>query len=150
MSLLNYTLRRILVSIPVLIAITLISFSIIHLAPGSPASTLLGEKAFNPEAVKKVEENLGLNKPLYEQYFRWFSQLLQGNLGDSIGIKPGTPVTALLGERIFPTLLLSLSAFFLALILAIPFGIFSALKHNSFFDKITSIFCFIAISIPHF
>lgn len=150
MPLANYIFKRILISIPTLLAITILSFSIIHLAPGSPAANLLGEKAFDKTAVRQLEENLGLNKPLPEQYLHWISAILQGDLGTSIGIKQGAAVADLFAERIGPTLLLTLSAFLLAISIGIPLGIFSALKHNSAFDRLATFFSFIGISMPGF
>lgn len=150
MSLASYIIRRILVMIPLLLGISIISFSIIHLAPGSPASVLLGEKAFDPVALKRVNENLGLDKPLYVQYPKWLWRIIQGDLGISIGIIPGMPVSELIKLRIIPTLELTISAMILAIVVAIPVGVLSATRQYSLFDHLATVGAFMGISLPNF
>jgi len=150
MSVLNYVLRRILVMIPLVLGISLIAFSIIYLAPGSPAATLLGPKALDPEALARVNANLGLDKPIYVQYYKWLLSTARGDLGISIGIIPSKPVGELIKGRILPTLELTLSAIILALLVAIPIGVVSAVRQYSAFDHIATIGAFAGISLPNF
>lgn len=150
MSMLSYVLRRIIVMIPLVLGISIISFSIIHLAPGTPASVLLGPKALDPEAVARVNANLGLDKPIYVQYFKWLSRILQGDLGISIGLIPGMQVSELVAARILPTLELTISALILSIVVAIPVGILSAVRQYSLFDHLATVGAFIGISLPNF
>ncbi|MFQ6063253.1 MAG: ABC transporter permease, partial [Methanosarcinales archaeon] len=150
MSLLNYIIRRIIIMIPLVLGISFISFSIIHLAPGTPAMTLLGPKALDPEAVERVNANLGLDKPIYIQYFKWLWRIMHGDFGISIGLIPGMPVSNLIMRRILPTLELTVSAMILSLIVAIPVGVISAVKQYSFFDHVATVGAFIGISTPNF
>ena len=150
MSVLNYAFRRTLLIIPMLLGISLISFSIIHLAPGSPAATLLGPKALDPAALERVNSNLGLDKPIYLQYLNWISSIAQGDFGVSIGIMPGKSVADLIKSRILPTLELSISALLLALLVAIPIGVISATRQYSTFDHLATIGAFSGISLPNF
>jgi|TARA_B100001964_G_scaffold243420_1_gene321345 peptide/nickel transport system permease protein len=133
-----------------LLGISLISFSIIHLAPGSPAATLLGPKALDPAALERVNSNLGLDKPIYLQYLNWISSIAQGDFGVSIGIMPGKSVADLIKSRILPTLELSISALLLALLVAIPIGVISATRQYSTFDHLATIGAFSGISLPNF
>ncbi|MFQ6003430.1 MAG: ABC transporter permease [Candidatus Zixiibacteriota bacterium] len=146
----NYIARRILVMIPLVLGISVISFSIIHLAPGSPASVLLGPKALDPEAVARVNANLGLDKPLPIQYFKWLWSILHGDFGISIGLIPGMEVSDLVKARIIPTLELTVSALIISLIVAIPVGVMSAVRQYSYFDHIATIGAFAGISLPNF
>ncbi len=150
MSVLNYAFRRTLLIIHMLLGISLISFSIIHLAPGSPAATLLGPKALDPAALERVNSNLGLDKPIYLQYLNWISSIAQGDFGVSIGIMPGKSVADLIKSRILPTLELSISALLLALLVAIPIGVISATRQYSTFDHLATIGAFSGISLPNF
>jgi peptide/nickel transport system permease protein len=133
-----------------LLGISLISFSIIHLAPGSPAATILGPKALDPAALERVNSNLGLDKPIYLQYLNWISSISQGDFGVSIGIMPGKSVADLIKSRILPTLELTISALLLALLVAIPIGVISATRQYSTFDHLATIGAFSGISLPNF
>lgn len=150
MSVINYALRRVLVMVPLVLGISLLSFSIVYLAPGSPASTLLGPKALDPEALARVNANLGLDKPIYVQYYKWLLNTGRGDLGISIGIIPGKPVWELIKDRVLPTLELTISAIILALLVAIPVGVASAVRQYSTFDHIATVGAFAGISLPNF
>jgi peptide/nickel transport system permease protein len=143
----TYILRRIFIIIPVLIGITIINFIIINLAPGSPIDMYLDPNA-TAESIAAEEEALGLNDPLYVQYFRWLGLILQGDLGYSMS--SFEPVSHLIGERIMPTVTLGIASIVVALIIAIPMGVISAVKQNSKFDYLVTGFSFLGISIPNF
>ncbi len=128
------SLKRLFYSIPTLFFISLLVFLSIRLLPGDPIDFILGEKGRSPEARAQLEENLGLNKPLYVQYFIFVSQAVRGNLGRSI--VTGEKVSKEFFSLFPATLELAISSVFLALIFGIPLGILCALFHNSVLDRL--------------
>ncbi len=142
----KYILKRILIAIPVLIGITLIDYAIMCLA-GSPLEMLKGPR-ISDAALQAKEIAAGLDKPLIVQYFVWFWQLLQGNLGYSM--KSYEPVSAMIGSHIGPTLLLMGASLTLSLLIAVPAGIYSAVKQYSKGDYAVVTASFIGSSIPSF
>ena len=142
----KYILKRILIAIPVLIGITLIDYAIMCLA-GSPLEMLKGPR-ISDTALQAKEIAAGLDKPLIVQYFVWLWQLLQGNLGYSM--KSYEPVSAMIGSHIGPTLLLMGASLILSLLIAVPAGIYSAVKQYSKGDYAVVTASFIGSSIPSF
>lgn len=142
----KYILKRILIAIPVLIGITLIDYAIMCLA-GSPLEMLKGPR-ISDAALQAKEIAAGLDKPLIVQYFVWLWQLLQGNLGYSM--KSYEPVSAMIGSYIGPTLLLMGASLALSLLIAVPAGIYSAVKQYSKGDYAVVTASFIGSSIPSF
>lgn len=142
----KYILKRILIAIPVLIGITLIDYAIMCLA-GSPLEMLKGPR-ISDAALQAKEIAAGLDKPLIIQYFVWLWQLLQGNLGYSM--KSYEPVSAMIGSHIGPTLLLMGASLALSLLIAVPAGIYSAVKQYSKGDYAVVTASFIGSSIPSF
>lgn len=142
----KYILKRILIAIPVLIGITLIDYAIMCLA-GSPLEMLKGPR-ISDAALQAKEIAAGLDKPLIVQYFVWLWQLLQGNLGYSM--KSYEPVSAMIGSHIGPTLLLMGASLDLSLLIAVPAGIYSAVKQYSKGDYAVVTASFIGSSIPSF
>lgn len=142
----KYILKRILIAIPVLIGITLIDYAIMCLA-GSPLEMLKGPR-ISDAALQAKEIAAGLDKPLIVQYFVWLWQLLQGNLGYSM--KSYEPVSAMIGSHIGPTLLLMGASLALSLLIAVPAGIYSAVKQYSKGDYAVVTASFIGSSIPRF
>ena len=142
----KYILKRILIAIPVLIGITLIDYAIMCLA-GSPLEMLKGPR-ISDAALQAKEIAAGLDKPLIVQYFVWLFQLLQGNLGYSM--KSYEPVGAMIGSHIGPTLLLMGASLTLSLLIAVPAGIYSAVKQYSKGDYAVVTASFIGSSIPSF
>lgn len=142
----KYILKRILIAIPVLIGITLIDYAIMCLA-GSPLEMLKGPR-ISDAALQAKEIAAGLDKPLIVQYFVWLWQLLQGNLGYSM--KSYEPVSAMIGSHIGPTLLLMGASLILSLLIAVPAGIYSAVKQYSKGDYAVVTASFIGSSIPSF
>lgn len=142
-----YIVRRILVTIPVLLLITLMVFSLIHLIPGDPATVILGQEA--TEAAKTaLRHQLGLDKPLPVQYLTYLGGVLHGDLGRSLTDR--TPVIQTIVQRLPVTFELSLGAFIVALLLAIPIGIISATRRGGFLDFLGTSFAFAGMSIPPF
>ena len=142
----KFILKRILIAIPVLIGITLIDYAIMCLA-GSPLEMLKGPR-ISDAALQAKEIAAGLDKPLIVQYFVWLWQLLQGNLGYSM--KSYEPVSAMIGSHIGPTLLLMGASLALSLLIAVPAGIYSAVKQYSKGDYAVVTASFIGSSIPSF
>ncbi|MBE9166164.1 ABC transporter permease [Pleurocapsales cyanobacterium LEGE 06147] len=144
----QYLLKRLLISIPTLIAISVIIFTILALAPGDP----LGEFASNPAITAEVRENirraLGLDQPIPIRYLKWFWAFIRGDMGYSFTSR--SPVLNLLLQRLPTTLWVVGSAYLLALLIAFPLGIISALRRYSATDQIITTFAFLGFSIPPF
>ncbi|TDD44188.1 ABC transporter permease [Kribbella antibiotica] len=143
----SYLIRRLLIGIPVLIGVTLINFLIINLAPGSPADLYLTPTSTSAD-VARVEAELGLDQPIFVQYFHWLTRLFHGDLG--VSFQNRAPVTELIGERLGPTLLLMGTSLVIAYLVAIPIGILAARKKNSATDYSVVGASFLGISVPHF
>ncbi|MDD5166240.1 MAG: ABC transporter permease [Candidatus Omnitrophica bacterium] len=146
---LSYIIRRLLGIIPLLLGITIISFTIIHLAPGKPTTI---QQALNPKVSLEVRERLnklyGLDKPLYIQYINWLGRLVKLDLGRSFG--DDRLVVDKILERIPITLVINLLSLFFIFIIAVPLGVKSALKPNQAFDKYVTIFVFLGFAMPTF
>ena len=143
----TYIARRLLIFIPVLLGITIINFIIVNMAPGNPVDMYI-DPNMSPEIAEAKKEALGLNDPLFVQYIKWLGMLLTGDLGYSMSSY--APVAQLVGERIMPTVTLGLAALVLALLIAVPLGIISALKQNTKIDYLVTGLSFIGTSIPNF
>ncbi|MCR8642733.1 ABC transporter permease [Paenibacillus sp. N1-5-1-14] len=142
-----FTLRRLLMLIPVLFGMTLIVFSIIHAIPGDPADVILGEKA--SEATKKeLRLQLGLDKPWYEQYSTYMGKLLTGDMGNSIRTK--TPIVKEIVPYLAATLELTIVSMLIAVFVGVNAGILSAWKQNSWFDYMSMVIALIGVSMPIF
>jgi peptide/nickel transport system permease protein len=143
----RYILRRLLQMIPVLFLVSLIVFSLIHLTPGDPATSMLGEEA-TPEAVAALRQKLGLDRSLPEQYVRWLGAVMQGDLGRSI--RSNQPVSQAIMDRLPVTIELSLIAVLISLSIAIPTGIISAMRRNSAIDTTSTTVALLGVSLPNF
>ncbi|MGE7270563.1 ABC transporter permease [Brevibacillus panacihumi] len=142
-----YIVRRLLIAIPVLFGVTVFSFFIVNLAPGNPVEMFISPDATQAD-IELKKEALGLNDPIYVQYWRWLQNLLQGDFGYSFSTY--APVGEMVASRVLPTLLLMGSALLLAYIFAIPIGVISATRQYSWIDYLTTGFSFMGISIPNF
>ncbi len=147
MTMISYIIRRLLLLFPVLFGVTTLVFFLIHLIPGDPVELMMGDSAF-PADKKQLREQLGLNQPLYEQYLNYMKDLITGNLGDSIHSRK--PVLGAILERFPATVELMLGAMIIAIGLAIPLGLLSAVKRGSWIDQIAMLFSLIGVSIPNF
>lgn len=146
---LSYLLRRFLLIIPILFGITLICFVVINLAPGSPAMLQeeLSPKA-SPEAMEALKRLYGLDKPIHERYINWIKMVLTLNLGKSF--VDGRDVKEKIQERLPVTITLNLLSLFVIFSVAIPIGVYSALKPGSLFDRALTVFVFTGFSVPTF
>ncbi|MGG3883473.1 ABC transporter permease [Brevibacillus panacihumi] len=142
-----YIVRRLLIAIPVLFGVTVFSFFIVNLAPGNPVEMFISPDATQAD-IELKKEALGLNDPIYVQYWRWLQNLLQGDFGYSFSTY--APVGEMVASGVLPTLLLMGSALLLAYIFAIPIGVISATRQYSWIDYLTTGFSFMGISIPNF
>lgn len=142
-----YVVKRLAQYIPVLIGVTLIAFSLVHLISGGPVRTMLGTEA-TEEQVQEVRDDLGLNDPLHEQYFNWLWDVVHGDLGESI--MNGKPVTELILARLPKTVWLAIGATAISILIGIPAGIISATNRYSAIDYAVTGFAFAGISIPNF
>jgi peptide/nickel transport system permease protein len=142
----KYIIKRILVAVPVLVGITIIDYAIMCLA-GSPLEMLQGAR-ISQEAVEAKRIALGLDQPFYIQYFTWLGELLRGNMGYSM--KSYQSVSAMIGKHIGPTLLLMGVSLIVSLLLAVPAGIYSAIRQYSKGDYVVVTASFLGSSVPGF
>jgi len=147
---LRYIVRRLLLSIPLLVGISLISFLMIHMAPGGPISlaTDLNPRA-TAETRARLEAYYGLDQPLHVQYLRWLKRMATLDFGDSFS-PDGRPVAEKIGERIPITITINALSMSLILLVAIPIGIYSAVRQGSVFDRVSTVFVFTGFSVPTF
>jgi peptide/nickel transport system permease protein len=148
---LAYAVRRLLVAIPLLLGITIVSFAVLHLAPGDPAAVMVGgsEQPIDPEMYKQLVKVYNLDKPLWQQYWLWVSSLVRLDFGRSFS-PHGRPVLSMIGERLPITLLLNIVEMLIIVATAIPIGALSATRQYSTFDKVTTVFVFVGFATPDF
>lgn len=153
----QYVIKRILLFIPTLIVITIITFLVCRLAPGDPTEMRVGqtsegvaaESLINQQAKDYYRAKFGLDKPIYEQYLIWMKNMIfEGDFGNSF--KDDRPVIDKITERLPITITIQLASIFLMYIVAIPIGIYSAVKQYSFWDKTSTVILFVLYSLPSF
>ena len=144
---LKYILSRLVQTIPVLVIVALLIFIIARLAPGDPAAVLLGPDATSDE-IEALREQLGFNRPVYEQFFDWVGGLFVGNLGYSLFLQES--VASAIGSHLLPTLSLAVFAQVLAVLVAIPAGIAAARKPGGASDRLLMGASLLGISVPSF
>lgn len=139
--------KRLFNVIPMLFFISIISFLLMHLAPGDPIQAYITPK-MSAVDIERVRHNMGLDQPIYIQYFKWLINAAQGNLGYSL--INHRPVATVIFDRIPNTILITLTALILSLIIAIPVGLISGYNKNSVLDNVLNVIAYIGISIPSF
>jgi peptide/nickel transport system permease protein len=144
---LGYFFRRVLAAIPVMLVVALFVFLLLRLSPGDPAAIIAGDMA-SPEQLAAIRENLGLNQPLYRQFFVWIWQLLQGDFSTSL--MAHTPVLEMIGQRLEPTLSLALVAILFTIVISVPLGVLAAWKHGSWIDTLVMSTSVLGFSVPVF
>ncbi len=142
----NYAIRRVLQSIPILFILSILLFALVRSAPGGPLALAYRNPNVTKEQIEILKKQLGLDKPLPVQYVNWLGDMLQGDMGDSIKFR--RPVSEMIMERIPNTLILVGVSFVVTLIIAIPVGIISARKPYSLFDYTATTLTFIGQSVP--
>ncbi|MEM1382432.1 MAG: ABC transporter permease [Pseudomonadota bacterium] len=143
----RYLVLRVLATIPVMAVVAAFVFLMLRLSPGDPAAVIAGDYA-TAEDVARIREQLGLNDPILVQFGNWVWRLLQGDLGTSIFTN--LPVTTLIGQRLEPTLLLTLTTITFAVLVAVPLGTLAAWKAGSLIDRAVMLFSVAGFSVPVF
>lgn len=143
----SFLIRRLGLMVVILLLVSVIIFSLVHITPGDPASIMLGQEA-TPEALEALRDKLGLNDPIYVQYWSWISGVVVGDFGHSL--KDNTPVLSIIGQKLPVTIQLTIFSFLIALIIAIPAGVISATKKGTFWDYLGTTFALSGVSIPPF
>ena len=144
-----YIARRVLLLLPLLVGMTLIIFTMIHLAPGDPALAFVSEQSLDPEALAQVRKNLGLDQPLPVQYAIWISHVARLDFGTAYTFNQ-KPVIELIVERLPATVVLQSLALVVALAIAIPVGVISARKQYSVIDNAATAGAFLGLALPNF
>lgn len=144
----GYLLRRILISVPTLLAISLVIFLILELAPGDPLSELANNPSISEAVRENIRRSFGLDQPLPVRYVKWLGSLIRGDLGYSFNSR--SPVSELILQRLPTTLAVVGVAYLISIVLAFPLGVFSALKRYSGLDQTVTTIAFIGISLPPF
>ena len=144
---LRYLVRRLLLTIPVLLGVATLVFSLIHLVPGDPAQAMLGDGAA-PQDIAELRKNLGLDRPLLEQYVTFLRHAVTGDLGRSF--RTGQPVTTMIVERVPATAELAVAAMIVAILIAIPLGVVAAVWRGTAADYGAMTFALAGVSIPNF
>ncbi len=144
---LGYLIRRILAAIPVMGVVALVVFLLLRLTPGDPAAILAGDNA-SPEQLARIRASLGLNEPLYTQFFSWIGKLLHGDLG--VSLISQVPVLQMISQRIEPTLSVAIATIVLSIVVAVPLGVIAAWKHGTWIDRFVMGLSVIGFSVPVF
>ena len=142
-----YLLRRVIAAVPVVIGLSIAAFLIIHLVPGDPVQQMLGARA-TPETVAAVNHELGLDRPLPEQYLNFVAGAVVGDFGESITLNQ--PVTTLVRQRSIATFWLLLYGVFVALLIGVPLAVWSAVRRDRWADQIIRLFSTVAFGMPTF
>ena len=143
----TYIVRRLLALIPVAVVVATVAFVLIHIAPGDPAAIIAGPDA-SPDDVARLQRQLGLDAPFHVQLFRWYGRLARGDLGQSIFLR--RPVLEAIVDRAEPTILLTMYAIVIAVVLGVPAGVVAARHHDGTTDQALMAGALIGISIPNF
>ncbi len=143
----RYLIRRLLITGPILLGITVLSYLIMLLTPGDPVQMLISPSMSQADIeIKRLA--LGLDQPAYVRYAKWLNELAHGNLGYSFS--SGAPVTKRIGERVVPTLTLTLTALICSYLIAVPVGMIAATRRYTWIDYVATFFAFLGISLPTF
>jgi peptide/nickel transport system permease protein len=143
----TYLLRRLLATIPVMGVVALFVFALLHLSPGDPAAVIAGDYA-RPADVQRIRQQLGLDQPLHVQLAIWLGHVLRGDLGTSIF--SGLPVARLIGQRLEPTLALTVCTMVIAVLLAVPLGVVAAWQAGTWIDRLVMVVAVLGFSVPVF
>jgi len=145
--LLKYIIKKIILMIPVIIGMTIVVFLLLHLSPGDPVDLIAGPRA-TPETIENIKINLGLDKPLIVQYFKFLINLFKGDLGTSI--LQQRPVTTIIKEALPVTIELGLASIIVSFFIALPLGIMAAVHRNTWKDYASMSGALVAMSLPTF
>src|ERR1700679_3880672 len=144
---LGYLLRGVLPAVPVMGVVALFVFLLLRLTPGDPAAILAGDNA-TPEQLDRIRTSLGLNEPLYTQFFTWIGKLLHGDLG--VSLISNVPVLRMIGQRVEPSIAIALSTIVLSIVIAVPRGVIAAWQRGTWIDRFVMGLSVIGFSVPVF
>ncbi len=144
----RYLVRRILVAVPTLIAISMVIFTILALAPGDPLSEFAQNPSVPPAVRQQIRKSMGLDDPIPVRYAKWFTSVIHGDFGYSFQTR--APVMSQIKQRLPVTLIVIGTSYLISILLAIPIGIIGAVKQYSLFDNIATTISFIGFSLPTF
>ncbi len=144
-----YLLRRVLFMIPTILLVSVVCFVVIQAAPGSFTDRYLEDPRMGPEAVKRINAQLGLDRPLYVQYLRWIGGIVT-RLDFGYSFFASRPVSAVVGERLVWTIVVAGITMVFSWLVAVPLGIFTALKRNGFTDAVASFIGYMGLAVPDF
>src|SRR3954453_15267795 len=142
---LGYLVRRLLATIPVIGMVAFFVFSLLYLTPGDPAAVIAGDIA-TVDDIERIRQKLGLDQPLLPRFWNWASAVLHGDLG--ISIFTNLPVTQLIGQRVEPTVSLTLCTLVVAILVAVPLGVIAAAKAGTWLDRAVMAFSVLGFSVP--
>ena len=140
-------LRRVLATVPVMAVVAVVVFLMLRVTPGDPAAVLAGDNA-TLEQIERIRTNLGLDRPIHEQFVGWIVRLAKGDLGTSIFTQ--LPVTTLIGQRVEPTLMLALTTVTFSVLIAVPLGVLAAWKAGTWVDRLIMVVAVVTFSFPVF
>ncbi len=143
----TYVIKRVIAVVPVMLVVAIVVFMLLHLTPGDPAAIIAGDYA-RPEDIIRIRQQLGLDQPLYIQFFSWLGAIVQGDLG--ISIFSNLPVSHLILQRLEPTVMLSLSTIIFSVLVAVPMGVWAAWRSGTWIDRSVMVFAVIGFSVPVF
>src|SRR5215470_12420591 len=144
---LGYLVRRVLAAVPVMGVVALFVFLLLRVTPGDPAAILAGDNA-TPEQLERIRTSLGLNEPLYTQFFTWIGKLLHGDLG--VSLISNVPVLKMIGQRVEPSISIAISTIILSVVIAVPLGVIAAWKHGTWIDRFVMGLSVLGFSVPVF
>ncbi len=145
----TYIVKRLLLTVPTLVGVSVVAFLMIHLIPGNIVEVMLGTRTDVTAAqIRELDRLYGINRPLWAQYLAWIGQLLHGNLGFSL--RTGLPITQLIGSAFAVTAELAVGALLVAVLIAIPLGVFAALHRGTAWDFAIRAVGLVGLSIPNF
>jgi peptide/nickel transport system permease protein len=144
---LGYLIRRVLAAVPVMGVVALFVFLLLRITPGDPAAILAGDNA-TPAQLERIRASLGLNEPLYVQFFTWVNKLLHGDLG--VSLISNVPVLKMISQRVEPSISIALSTIILAVVIAVPLGVIAAWKHGTWIDRCVMGLSVLGFSVPVF
>ena len=144
---LGYLVRRVLAAVPVMGVVALFVFLLLRITPGDPAAILAGDNA-TPAQLERIRASLGLNEPLYVQFFTWINKLLHGDLG--VSLISNVPVLTMIGQRVEPSISIAISTIILAVVIAVPLGVIAAWKRGTWIDRFVMGLSVLGFSVPVF
>jgi peptide/nickel transport system permease protein len=146
---LTYIFRRLLQGIVVIVIVSILTFGLMHLAPGDPIDIMVGEARVTDEQIEAIRAQWGLDKPVHEQYITWVGNVLQGDFGRSV-VRRGVPVSEMVTEAAWVTIQLNVLAMIVSIGVALPIGMIAAIRRYSAFDYFSMLGATLGVALPNF